>query len=145
MKARVLIVDDEKDFAEALTERLRLRGYEASESHSGQEALAKLRTREFDVVILDLMMPGMTGIEALPEIKRLKPLTEVIMLSGKATLQTAVEGMQKGAFEYLTKPCETDKMTRKIDEALGRKQAHEERIRRALAEVAALHAAEPSR
>jgi len=135
MKARVLVVDDEKDFAQALAERLQGRGYDATACFSGKEAIAKLMSGPIDVVVLDVMMPEMGGIEALHSIKKAKPLTEVILLSGKATLETAITGMQQGAFEYLTKPCDADTMTRKIDEAHQRKKDHENRIRRAMAEA----------
>ena len=135
MKARVLVVDDEKDFAQALAERLQGRGYDATACFSGMEAIAKLMSGPIDVVVLDVMMPEMGGIEALHSIKKAKPLTEVILLSGKATLETAITGMQQGAFEYLTKPCDADTMTRKIDEAHQRKKDHENRIRRAMAEA----------
>jgi DNA-binding NtrC family response regulator len=135
MKARILIVDDEKDFAEALTERLQVRGYGAAARCTGKEAIAEVRNGLIDVVILDVMLPEMDGIEVLRLMKTAKPLTEVILISGKAALAKAIAGMQQGAFEYLTKPCDTDTMTRKIDQAHQRKQDHENRIRRAMAEA----------
>jgi DNA-binding NtrC family response regulator len=138
MKARVLVVDDEKDFALALAERLQGRGYDAAACFSGKEAIEKVMSDPIDVVVLDVMMPEMDGVEALHSIKDAKPLTEVILLSGKATLETAITGMQQGAFEYLTKPCKADAMTRKIDEAHKRKKDHENRIRRAMAEADAI-------
>jgi DNA-binding NtrC family response regulator len=138
MKARVLVVDDEKDFAEALADRLQNRGYDAAASCSGKEAIAKVTSEPIDVVVLDVMMPEMDGVEALHSIKKVKPLTEVILLSGKATLETAITGMQQGAFEYLTKPCNVDTMTRKVDEAHQRKKDQENRIRRAIAEADAI-------
>jgi len=137
MKTRVLIVDDEKDFAEALALRLRVRGYDAEACFGGRDAVAKVRDGQVDVVLLDLMMPEMDGIETLKAIKNVRPITEVIMLSGKATIETAITGMQQGAFEYLTKPCESDIMIRKIDEAYHRKKDREDRIRRAMAEAEA--------
>jgi DNA-binding NtrC family response regulator len=134
MKARILIVDDEEDFAEALTERLQVRGYGAAARCTG-EAIAEVRNGLIDVVVLDVMLPEMDGIEVLRLIKTAKPLTEVILISGKAAIEKAIAGMQQGAFEYLTKPCDTDTMTRKIDEAHQRKRDHENRIRRAMAEA----------
>jgi DNA-binding NtrC family response regulator len=131
MKKRVLVVDDEQDFAKALAERLELRDYDVTACFSGKDAVKKLEKYNFDVVILDVKMPGMDGIEALSEIKRIKPLVEVIMLTGHATVETAIEGMKLGAYDYLMKPCETEDLVAKIDRAYGRKAEHEERIREA--------------
>jgi DNA-binding NtrC family response regulator len=128
MQARILIVDDEKEFADSLAERLVMRDYEVSTASDGKEAVEKIAGHNFDVVILDVAMPGMGGIETLREIKRLKPLTEVIMLTGHGTVETAVEGMQLGALDYLMKPCETDALIAKINRGYGRKTEHEARI-----------------
>jgi len=81
---------------------------------------------------LDVKMPGMSGIEALEEIKKLKPLTEVLMLTGHGTIETAIEGMKKGAYDYLLKPCKMDLLLEKINGACERKSEHEERIRKAM-------------
>jgi DNA-binding NtrC family response regulator len=129
MKTRILIVDDEKDFAETLSERLAVRDYDVTTALSGEEAINKVRNYLFDVVILDVAMPGIDGIEALREIKSLKPLTEVIMLTGHATVETAIEGMKLGALDFLLKPCETNELVAKINRAHARKAEHEERIR----------------
>lgn len=131
MKTRVLIVDDEEQFVTSLAERLALRDYDVQTSLSGKDALEVLKRYNFDVVILDVLMPDMDGIESLREIKRLKPLTEVIMLTGNATVETAIEGMKLGALDYLMKPCDTSELTEKIDAAYRRKADHEERIREA--------------
>ncbi len=131
MKTRVLIVDDEEEFVNALSKRLRIRDYDVTTSLSGEEALEKMKHYLFDVVILDVAMPGMSGIETLREIKKIKPLTEVIMLTGHATVESAIEGMKLGAFDYLLKPCETDDLIAKINLAYNRKAEHEERIREA--------------
>ncbi|MEW5908410.1 MAG: response regulator [Thermodesulfobacteriota bacterium] len=135
MDATVLVVDDEIEFAQALAERLQLRRYNASACYGGKDAIEIIKHGAIDVVILDLMMPDMDGIETLKKIKEVKPLTEVIMLSGKATLKTAIEGMEQGAFEYLTKPCDNDLMIGKITEASLRKRKQEDRIRRAMEEI----------
>ena len=111
MKPRILIVDDEKEFVETLAQRQTVKGY------------------NFDVVILDVLMPGMDGVETLREIKKLRPLTEVIMLTGNATVETAVEGMKLGACDYLMKPCETEDLVAKVNRAYERKAEQEERIR----------------
>jgi DNA-binding NtrC family response regulator len=134
MKTRVLMVDDEKEFIETLSERLRLRGYDVSTAFSGEEAIEKVKTYLFDVIILDVLMPGMSGIETLREIKKIKPLPEIIMLTGHATIETAIEGMKLGAFDFLLKPCETENLVAKIDKAYTKKIEHDERIRAAKVE-----------
>jgi len=129
MKTRVLLVDDEGEFVEALAERLTIRDYDTTTSLSGEDALEKVKHYNFDVVVLDVRMPGMSGIEVLREIKGLKPLIEVIMLTGHATVETAIEGMKQGAADFLIKPCETEDLLSKINKAYDKKAEHEERIR----------------
>jgi len=131
MKTRVLIVDDEEEFVQALSERLTIRDYDVTTSLSGEDAIEKLKHYNFDVIILDVAMPGMDGIETLRKIKGLKPLVEVIMLTGHATVSSAVDGMKLGAFDYLMKPCETKELIAKINAAFERKSEQEERIREA--------------
>jgi DNA-binding NtrC family response regulator len=131
MKTRVLIVDDEEQFIHALSERLAIRNYDVTTSLSGEEALEIVRHYNFDVVILDVQMPGIDGVEALREIKNLKPLTEVILLTGHGTVETAIEGMKLGAFDFLIKPCDTEELDIKIKKAQVRKAEQEERIRAA--------------
>jgi DNA-binding response OmpR family regulator len=131
MIIRILIVDDEEEFIQPLAERLSLRDYDVTTSMSGEDAVEKLKQYNYDIVILDVHMPGMGGIETLREIKRLKPLTEVIMLTGNATVETAIEGMKLGAVDYLMKPSETSELISKIDQAYQRKAKQEERIREA--------------
>ena len=130
-KARILLVDDEEQFVETLAERLQTRGLEVTTAFSGDEALVKLREKDVDVVVLDVLMPGKSGTDTLREIKRLKPLTEVIMLTGNATVETAIEGMKLGAYDYLMKPTETKDLVEKINVAYKRKAEHEDRIRQA--------------
>lgn len=132
MKTRVLVVDDEEQFVEALSERLAIRNYEITTSLNGEDALEKIRQYNFDVVILDVAMPGADGIDVLREIKKIKPLTEVIMLTGHGTMETAIEGMKRGAFDFLMKPCDTEELDTKIKRAFARKDEHEERIRAAM-------------
>lgn len=130
-KARVLLVDDEEMFVEMLAERLEARGLEVGKAFDGDQALERLKAKDFDVVILDVLMPGKDGIQVLREIKQLKPLTEVIMLTGHATVQTAIDGMKLGAYDYLLKPTETKDLLEKIQGAYKRKFEQEERIRQA--------------
>jgi DNA-binding NtrC family response regulator len=127
--ANVLLVDDEVDFVETFSERLVMRNLEISKAFSGEEALQVLETnKNIEVVILDVKMPGMDGIETLAEIKKKFPLVEVIMLSGQATVESAIEGMKKGAFDYLMKPCDIDQLMPKVTEAAAKKRQHEEKI-----------------
>ena len=127
--AKVLLVDDETDFVESFSERLKMRNLEILSAFSGQEALQILETnQDTEVVILDVKMPEMDGIETLAEIKKRYPLAEVIMLSGHADVESAIEGMKQGAFDYLMKPCEMDNIMAKVTEAAEKKRQHEEKI-----------------
>ena len=128
---RVLLVDDEKDFVEMLSLRLNEVGEKVTTAYSGQECLETLENKEIDVVILDIKMPGMDGMETLREIKKRFPLVEVIMLTGHGSTETAVEGMKMGAFDYLMKPADFDDLTIKLEAARKRKDEQEERIRKA--------------
>jgi DNA-binding NtrC family response regulator len=131
-KPLVLLVDDEVPFVETLTKRLEKRGLQIISAHDGQEALEKLnKNMNTDVVILDVKMPGMDGIEVLGEIKKTHPLIEVIMLTGHATIETAIEGMKLGAYDYLMKPCELEQLMVMVEAATEKRRAHEEKIREA--------------
>jgi DNA-binding NtrC family response regulator len=131
MKVRVLLVDDEEQFVQTLAMRLDTRGYAVATAFNGDQALKYVKSKEADVVILDVLMPGLTGIDTLREMKKLRPLTEIIMLTGHATVETAIEGMKLGAFDYLMKPTEIEDLVEKIDKAYRRKAEHEDRIRQA--------------
>ncbi len=127
--ANVLMVDDEVDFVETFSERLVMRNLEISKAFSAEEALQALeKNHNLEVVILDVKMPGMDGIETLAEIKKKFPLVEVIMLSGHSTVESAIDGMKKGAFDYLMKPCDMDQIIAKVTEAAAKKRQHEEKI-----------------
>uniref|UniRef100_A0A7C3Z9W2 Response regulator n=1 Tax=Desulfobacca acetoxidans TaxID=60893 RepID=A0A7C3Z9W2_9BACT len=128
MKIKVLLVDDEAQFVETLAQRLETRGFVVDTALSGDRCLAILKDKDMDVVVLDVQMPGRSGIDTLKEIKKLRPLTEVIMLTGHATVETAIEGMKLGAFDYLLKPTDIDDLVAKINKAHARKAEHEERI-----------------
>jgi DNA-binding NtrC family response regulator len=130
--ANLLLVDDEVSFVDILAERLTFREFNISTAHSGAEALERLQTDpDIDVVILDLVMPDMDGIETMKRIKQKRPLVEVIMLSGVATVESAIEGMELGAFDYLLKSSEIDTLIEKVMAAVARKRAHEEKIAKA--------------
>jgi len=132
---RVLLVDDEVDFVEMLSLRLNEVGERVAPAYSGRECLEILGKKSIDVVILDIRMPGMDGIETLREIKKKFPLVEVIMLTGHGTTETAVEGMKLGAFDYLMKPADFDELLLKLEKARKRKDEQEERIRKAEARL----------
>jgi signal transduction histidine kinase len=134
----VLVVDDERDFADLLAERLRTRGMEVHTAYSGQEALAVVRAIAPEVVVLDITMPGMSGLETLDAVKAEKPSPEVILLTADSTLNTAVAGMKGGAWDYLTKPTDIDMLVAAIGEAEGRRM--ESLSRQRMAETAKLAA-----
>jgi len=122
---RLLLVDDESDFRQTLIRRLGRRGLNPAQAGSGQECLAFLAEHPVDVVVTDVKMPGMTGIEVLSQIKERHPRTEVILLTGQASTQDGVDGIKSGAFDYLTKPIEFEHLLGKIQ------QAHEKILREA--------------
>jgi DNA-binding NtrC family response regulator len=124
----VLLVDDELEFLETLVKRLRKRKLNTTGVGSGEEALEVLRAEPVDVVVLDVKMPGMDGIETLREIKKLSPLVEVIMLTGHANMEVAITGMELGAFDYLMKPMDIDELLYKLQDAYKRKLLQEQKI-----------------
>ena len=127
--ANVLLVDDEVPFVENITKRLTKRDLEVSAALTGEDALTALAlSDQIEVVILDVKMPGMGGIETLQAIRKKYPLVEVIMLTGHATVESAIDGMKMGAFDYLMKPCNMDMLMAKVLEAAVKKRAHEEKI-----------------
>ena len=136
----ILLVDDEVAFVETIKKRLVKRDLRVISANSGPDALESLKQNSaLDVVILDVKMPGMDG-ETLKEIKKEYPIIEVIMLTAHATVETAIEGMKRGAFDYLMKPCEIDQLVSKVSEAAARKRSHEEKIREArIKELASRH------
>jgi DNA-binding NtrC family response regulator len=131
VEIKVLLVDDEEDFVETLGERLANRGFKVRTAVSGNEALDKLSEEPSDVVLLDVLMPGMDGLQTLRKIKTLNPLIEVMMLTGHGALDTAIQGMKLGAYDYLKKPTDTADLVEKISRAFARKSEQEQRIRRA--------------
>ena len=122
---RVLLVDDEIDFLSSLAQRLELRGLPVLTAGSGFEALEILDREPQDVVVLDVRMPGMDGIETLRRIKDRHPQVQVVMLTGHADLESSIEGMRFGFFDYLTKPVKLAQLVEKIDEAFSRRRGEE--------------------
>jgi DNA-binding response OmpR family regulator len=114
----VLLVDDEEEFVSALSERLTLRGIEVETALNGEEALARLKERQAAVVILDVMMPGLGGLEVLRQIKISYPGTQVILLTGHGSTKEGMEGMRLGAFDYLIKPVDIEELLAKMKEAV---------------------------
>ncbi len=129
---RALVVDDEQDFLETLVNRLGKRSIDTTGVRSGEEAIEVMKKKLFDVVILDIKMPGgMDGIETLREMKKIQPLAEVILLTGHASVETSIEGMKLGAFDYLIKPIKLEELLTKMAEAFDKKNAHDQKIRTA--------------
>jgi DNA-binding NtrC family response regulator len=123
------LVDDEVEFVETLVKRLRKRKVNTAAVGSGEEALQVLKQTPVDVVVLDVKMPGMDGIETLREIKKISPLVEVIMLTGHANMEVAIEGMELGAFDYLMKPMDIDELLYKLQDAYKKKWLQEGKIK----------------
>ncbi len=126
----IMLVDDEESFVEIMVKRLKKRNIKTITAFSGDEGLENLKENPgIDVIILDVKMPGMGGIEALKNIKLTSPLIEVIMLTGHATIQMAIDGMKLGAFDFLMKPCDIETLVSKVEEATQKKQSHEKKIK----------------
>ncbi len=127
----ILIVDDERDFVDMLGLRLADAGHRVRAAYDGDAGLAAVDEAEPDVVILDIRMPGKDGITVLKLLKAAHPIVEVILLTGHGTIDSAVEGLKTGAFDYVQKPADFDELLAKLEAARARKAEHEERIRRA--------------
>ncbi len=127
----VLVVDDEQEFREITVKRLEKRGLKAKGAESGEKALEVLEHGHIDVVLLDVKMPGIDGIETLRRIRGLKPLVEVVLLTGHASVDSGIEGMKLGAFDYLMKPIELDPLMEKLADAYEKKRLHQEKIEQA--------------
>ena len=124
----VLFVDDDRDFLDTLVERLRMREIKVDGVYSGEAALEYVDKKKVDVVILETRMPKMSGIQILKEIKKRNTLIEVILLSGHANMEAAIESMELGAFDYLLKPIEIDALLYKIQDAGQKKFIQEKKI-----------------
>jgi len=129
MAINILLVDDEIPFLETMTRRLVKREFITASASSGDEAIRLLeKNGEIEVVVLDVKMPGMDGLETLKIIRQKFPLIEVIMLTGHATIESAIEGMKLGAFDYLMKPCDMEELLSKVREAAMKTKRHKEKI-----------------
>lgn len=116
---KILLVDDETEFSATLAERLSLRGFESDTAPDGESALGKIEGDIWGVAILDLMMPGMGGLETLKRIKKIRPDLPVILLTGHGSTKEGMEGMRMGAFDYLIKPLSINDLLEKINEAIA--------------------------
>ncbi len=123
---KVLLVDDEEDFVHTLVKRLTRRKLEVRSALSGKDALKSISENTPDVIVLDVKMPDMDGIETLKQIKALCPSTEVIMLTGHANVEVAIRGMELGAFDYLMKPIEIDELLYKLQDAYKKKCCYQD-------------------
>jgi DNA-binding NtrC family response regulator len=122
---RLLLVDDEDDFRTTLANRLRKRHLEVRDVENGLKAIETVKETPFDIAVIDVKMPGMDGLETLRQIKQINPLIEVIMLTGHASVESGIEGMRSGAFDYLMKPCDINDLVQKIEDAFQRKLVQE--------------------
>jgi DNA-binding NtrC family response regulator len=130
-KMKIMLVDDEERFLSTTQKLLARKGLDVVSATSGAEALETLKNKHIHVVILDVKMPGMDGNETLKEIRKQFPLVEVIMLTGHATVESAIDGLKAGATDYLMKPTEIDDLITKAREAFDKRQRLEEKIRMA--------------
>ena len=121
--SRILLVDDEVVFTTNMSKLLKSRGYRVEAVNSGDAAIRELQNQDFDVVVLDLKMPGMDGISTLKEIKRLDLFTQTLILTGHGSIDSALEAVKLGAYDYLTKPCEIDDLVEKIEGAWQKKDS----------------------
>jgi DNA-binding NtrC family response regulator len=124
----VLIVDDEQDFRDVIVKKLEKRDLQCDSAPDGSTALAMIKAKNYDVVLLDVKMPGMDGIETLREIKKIAPMIEVVMLTGHASVESGINGIKYGAFDYLMKPMEVDILIEKLNAAYKRKRVQQEKI-----------------
>ena len=125
----IMLVDDEVSFVETMAKRLATRNIEIITAFSAEEGFEKLKKHQnLDVIVLDIKMPGMDGLEMLKKIKAGFYRAEVILLTGYATIESGIDGMKLGAYDFLTKPCDIEELVNKVQEATQKKRAHDEKI-----------------
>ena len=137
LDANVLVVDDEEQFLKVFSQRLQGRGMKVDTANTGEEALERAKKKDFDAIILDMAMPGMSGIETLKRIKSENPDLQIIMLTGHGTVEKGVEAMKLGAGDFLEKPAGLDKILAKIGEAKRKRvviieKKHQEHLKQIL-------------
>jgi len=116
---KILLVDDEEEFVSTVAERLRIRNIDVQVANDGEEALASIEARPPQVVVLDVMMPGMSGLEVLQNIKQNHPEIQVILLTGRGTTREGIDGMRMGACDYMVKPVQIEELIKKMSEAVA--------------------------
>lgn len=117
----ILLVDDEIEFVTTLAERLQLRGFQVDIAIDGNDALQRFSNSDYDIVVLDILMPGMSGFDVIKEMKKIKFDTPVILLTGHGATKEGMEGMSLGAFDYLMKPIDIDELIQKFESAVAKK------------------------
>src|SRR5947199_2126750 len=127
-KIKLLIAEDEKNFSLILQKELSRRNYDVSIANDGQSAFESCQKVDYDVVVMDMMMPSMNGLQALKTLKQSQPSPEIIMLTGNATVETAIEAMKAGAYDYLTKPCKIEELDVLIRKAFERRDLQKENL-----------------
>ena len=115
---KALLVDDEEEFVSTLAERLRMRGIQAVSVTDGQEALARIEADPPDVVVLDVMMPGLGGLNVLQQVKAIRPDLKVILLTGRGSTKEGIDGMRMGAYDYLMKPVQIEELIERMKAAI---------------------------
>lgn len=128
-KETILVVDDDPNLRKTLADILKIKGYETATAATGAEAVAALAQGAVGLALIDLMLPDMPGLEVMARIKEISPLTEAIILTGHASMDTAIEATRRGAFSYLLKPYQMDDLLRNIRHGIERRQAQEEILR----------------
>ena len=118
---QMLLVDDEDDFRTTLANRLKLRKIDVTDAASGNEAIELVKQRSFDVAVIDVKMPGIDGIETLKQVKKIQPAMEIVMLTGHASIESGMEAMKLGAYDYVMKPCDIDELLTKAGDAYQHK------------------------
>jgi diguanylate cyclase (GGDEF)-like protein len=136
-KAKILVVDDDPNLRKTLSDILRIKGYDTAAAANGAEAIAEVERGAFSLALIDLMLPDMQGLEVMARIKAISPLTEAIILTGHASMDTAIEATKQGAYSYLLKPYQMDDLLRNIRHGVERQQAQEDILR--LASFPRLH------
>ncbi|MDP1848366.1 MAG: response regulator, partial [Solirubrobacteraceae bacterium] len=128
-KTKILVVDDDPNLRKTLSDILRIKGYEIAIAANGAEAIAAAERETFSLALIDLMLPDMPGLEVMVRIKAISPLTEAIILTGNASMDTAIEATKQGAYSYLLKPYQMDDLLQNIQHGVERQQAQEEILR----------------
>jgi DNA-binding NtrC family response regulator len=127
--SKILLVDDEVVFTNNMSKLLSRRGYQVKTANSGYEALGVLMDNTFDVMVLDLKMPGIDGIATVREVKKLGLFTEVLILTGHGSMDLTLEALQMGAYDYVTKPCEIEELVSKIEIGLEKIRLETKKVR----------------